>query len=481
MFPASGAQRRPADHTRALGSYHGQPSSVSLLVESNIVQVPFMAQTPALSKIEELLESIVDAIDNGDEISIPYESIRSSQTGAEPEPQDGNDRPLNAVKFPGRTTQEVKKFEALFRIIEMSHEALLTGNLITKRNIYYQNPDLFKSQNAVDDMVDNLAFTLRVGREDLNIVATAKGLVSGPVDLMLRDGSIHSCDSATDTGLLLPSVSLIEKINFRLVRWVLVIEKEATFRTLATSQYAKLSRAGHGLLLTAKGFPDLATRRFLSLLHTLRPELFLFALVDFDPYGVAIMRTYKYGSQRLDHEENATAPRLRWLGIQSDDIMSSVSADYQATCDSSQSEASQSDASQDPASQESLSHSVVGSQDERPFKRHRVTNRQEPSDSVLPLTERDRKKAVQMMREISGVGNMDDEEAHQMRELQRMVMLNIKAEIQAVDKYGDTADWLDAKLHMRASTSGSSGAGGLITATRPCSHEMTALHPLLGS
>lgn len=38
------------------------------------------------------------------------------------------------------------------------------------RNIYYQNPDLFKSQSVVDDMVDNLAFTLGVGREDLNIV-----------------------------------------------------------------------------------------------------------------------------------------------------------------------------------------------------------------------------------------------------------------------------------------------------------------------
>jgi meiotic recombination protein SPO11 len=38
------------------------------------------------------------------------------------------------------------------------------------RNIYYQNPDLFKSQSAVDEMVDNLAFTLGVCREDLNIV-----------------------------------------------------------------------------------------------------------------------------------------------------------------------------------------------------------------------------------------------------------------------------------------------------------------------
>jgi len=46
------------------------------------------------------------------------------------------------------------------------------------RNIYYQNPDLFKSQSVVDDMVDNLAFTLGVGREDLNIVGILHSISS---------------------------------------------------------------------------------------------------------------------------------------------------------------------------------------------------------------------------------------------------------------------------------------------------------------
>jgi meiotic recombination protein SPO11 len=87
------------------------------------------------------------------------------------------------------------------------------------RNIYYQNPGLFKSQSVVDDMVDSLALSLGVGRDDLNIasplhpptiadsasptnsaqVAAAKGLISGPIDLMLRDGSSHSCDVPGDT------------------------------------------------------------------------------------------------------------------------------------------------------------------------------------------------------------------------------------------------------------------------------------------
>ena len=54
-----------------------------------------------------------------------------------------------------------------------------------------------------------------------------------------------------------------------------------------------------------------------------------------------------------------------------------------------------------------------------------------------------------MMKEVSGVGNMNVDGAEQMRELQRMLMLNIKAEIQAVDNYGDISDWLDGKLTKR--------------------------------
>ena len=67
---------------------------------------------------------------------------------------------------------------------------------------------------------------------------------------------------------------------------------------------------------------------------------------------------------------------------------------------------------------------------------------------MFPLAPRDRKKAVDVMKEISSVENNGRNGADQMRELQRMLMLNIKAEIQAVDNYGDIADWLDKRLNM---------------------------------
>ncbi|KAH6640993.1 Spo11/DNA topoisomerase VI subunit A [Chaetomium tenue] len=424
-----------------------QHHSVLPDVSSEAVQVPPGTRTPAISQIEALLESIVDAIYTGDELVIPYRSVRSPNNGANSQSQHEENRPLDVVRFPGRTIQEAKKFEALFRIIEMSHEVLLSGNLITKRNIYYQNPDLFRSQGAVDDMVDNIAFTLGVGREDLGIVAAAKGLISGPIDLILRDGSIHSCDVTGDTGTLLPSISSIQKINFRATRWVLVIEKEATFRTLAASQYSTTSKAGHGILITAKGFPDLTTRRFLSVISTLRPQLDLFVLVDFDPHGVAIMRTYRYGSRRLEHEENATVPRLRWLGIASDDIFNETTHRHE-TSGIDNSQASQDTASQETASQASMANSFDSSQSKRPTKRAKISRAQArgPSESILPLTQHDRRKAVDVMKEVSGVGALNNDGAQQMRELQRMLMLNIKAEIQAVDNYGDSSEWLDAKL-----------------------------------
>lgn len=83
------------------------------------------------------------------------------------------------------------------------------------------------------------------------------------------------------------------------------------------------------------------------MLHTARRELKLFALVDFDPYGVAIMRTYKHGSQRLNHEENATVPGLRWIGILSNDIISNWSAEHRETHETGQSRGTEEILSQD--------------------------------------------------------------------------------------------------------------------------------------
>jgi meiotic recombination protein SPO11 len=111
----------------------------------------------------------------------------------------------------------------------------------------------------------------------------------------------------------------------------------------------------------------------------------IFALVDYDPDGIAILSTYKNGSKALANE-NATlrVPRIQWLGPKSSDLCS-VGLDG------------------------------IG---------------------LLDLTDRDRRLARKMLEN----GNIDEECK---RELRVMLMLGYKAEIQQLsERVGGLEGWL---------------------------------------
>lgn len=175
----------------------------------------------------------------------------------------------------------------------------------------------------------------------------------------------------------------------------------------------------------------------------MRPELRLFALVDFDPHGIAILRTFQNGSKRLEHEDDVTVPHMRWLGVRSGDIISHISV-----FDDLASQGTESQSSQEVSSQESLVYSEVDSQLEgdRPAKRQKIKRIQDASESIAPLTQGDRKKAIDVMKDICAGDGMDLEVGDLLLELQMMMMLNMKAEIQAVDNFGNITEWLDEKL-----------------------------------
>ena len=149
------------------------------------------------------------------------------------------------------------------------------------------------------------------------------------------------------------------------------------------------------------------TRWFLHRIHELAPRLPIYGLVDYDPHGIRILRTYKYGSLSLSHELQTTVAGIKWLGIRSCDLLPA-----RATHGSPQ------------------AWSVL--------------------DDVLPLTYTDRRTAVCLLKELSRgpCDNTDMEEANleQCREVQVMLMLNVKAEIQAADDCGDLTAWLNNKL-----------------------------------
>ena len=116
--------------------------------------------------------------------------------------------------------------------------------------------------------------------------------------------------------------------------------------------------------------------------------------MDFDPDGLAIMSTYKHGSVSLAHENDTlVAPRIEWLGI-----TSAVIRDI-----------------------------------------HR-----DNSQAWLRLTPRDRRKALKMLEKPIC---QEEIEVSWRRELQAMLMLNIKAEIQILGECSNLEVYLSSELH----------------------------------
>ncbi|KXT17015.1 hypothetical protein AC579_7417 [Pseudocercospora musae] len=328
-----------------------------------------------IDKIEAVMEQMLDALlHDKTDICITLRTRRAASTNKS-----------TTLHFPGKSEDEAWRFAVVLRIMELMHEALRNDVVISKRDMFYRDPALFGSQRHVDRFVDDIALTFAVPRSALNVTAAAKGLFAGAFELCRRDGSTINA-TADPEGTLIPAQKDILSISMSKVKWILVIEKEATFRSVASSELWSIIIC-QGIIMTGKGYPDLSSRAMLRFLS--RPSLQngfssppVYGLADFDPDGFGILSVYKSGSKALAHETEETAvPEMQWLGLRS-------------------------------------AHLSLAARDIR------------SSQGLLTLSSRDRKKAVKML-DDNDASHSEDIEAK--KELQTMLMLNMKAELQLLD------------------------------------------------
>ncbi|KAJ5381543.1 uncharacterized protein N7496_003971, partial [Penicillium cataractarum] len=310
-----------------------------------------------------------------------------------------NEDAFRSYSWPGRTAHESWKFTAILRVLAIIDQTLRTGQLISKRDIYYIDPAYFKSQQTINCIIDDLAFTIGVDRAALNVEAASKGLVAGCFRLKHESSIIMDANGTHDTTI--PRIQDTDQIDISGARWVFIIEKEAVFHRLVRSSYPTRAIMGDGILITGKGYPDINTREFVHQLLVAsskyaRPPRF-YALVDGDPHGIAIMSTYKYGSiAHLHDNARLSLPGMEWLGLKVVDAIL---------------------ASESPGANE-----------------------------VLSLTPSDRRKILAMLRN-NPVWSNDGPEPEWRSELQRMLFLNVKAEIEMLyDRDGGLEAWIDRKL-----------------------------------
>ncbi|KAK7544844.1 meiosis-specific topoisomerase Spo11 [Phyllosticta citribraziliensis] len=353
------------------------------------------AKRRVILKIETIFESMLDVLN-------AKRGMLTMRLKCRPRNQGSKTLSFQLIQYPAKSARVAWKFAVVVRILEHIYESLLSNSPISKRT-----PSLFLNQAVVDRYVDDIAFTFGVSRFALNVTAAAKGLVAGAFSVF-RDGQQQRRLFNDSDETLVPNLHQLDSIDATAVRWILIVEKEATFRSLVSSKFWNEVK-DQGVIITGKGYPDLATRKLVRALSqataTAHTDVRILGLVDSDPDGIGILSTYKYGSDSLAHETATLSnPNIQWLGVKMASVL--------------------------------------------PVEGNDTWNKPNPDIhgelGLLRLSLRDRRKATKML-ENSVFDN--DAAAEWKRELQMMLVLNVKAEIEILEsRQGGLACWL--KQHL---------------------------------
>ncbi|XP_076243955.1 meiotic W68 [Calliopsis andreniformis] len=213
------------------------------------------------------------------------------------------------------------KFALMMTVMAAAHRLLITNTTITRRSLYYdlkskKTLDLAPEQRYVDQAVNHVATLLNCAPWELNLLSTSKGLAAGDLTLTMIDNRIVDC--TVPGGALIPHIaSNVISIRTK-ARIVLVVEKDAVFQKLLQDNCTSQLNC---ILVTGKGYPDVATRMLVKLLSE-KVKLPVYVVVDADPFGVDIMCVYRFGSAALSKEKDSLAcPNANWLGVHPSELL----------------------------------------------------------------------------------------------------------------------------------------------------------------
>ncbi|KAL4603747.1 hypothetical protein ACB092_10G145600 [Castanea dentata] len=207
--------------------------------------------------------------------------------------------------------------------MEMCFQILVQEKRVTQRELFYKllcdSPDYFTSQLQVNRTIQDVVALLRCSRFSLGIMASSRGLVAGRLLLQEPNEEVVDCSACGSSGHAISGdLNLLEKLILKTdARYIIVVEKHAIFQRLAED---RIFNQIPSILITAKGYPDIATRFLLHRLSRAFPDLPILALVDWNPAGLGILCTFKFGSIGMGLEAYRYACNVKWLGLRGDDL-----------------------------------------------------------------------------------------------------------------------------------------------------------------
>lgn len=204
----------------------------------------------------------------------------------------------------------VAQMKTYIFLLEKLIQTVQSNTYTTSRDLFYKNMKQFQTVNKLQTMLKDIYVTQQLSHLDCHIIARPNGFVYGDLTY-IEDGYEINCKMVRN-GLTIPTNSRLIQFKPSAARFILVVEKQATFIHLAGSSIFKLFNF---VMITGCGYPNLSTREFLQKLW-LTLKIPIFALVDCDAFGFEIMCNYCFGSYQMAHENNRMiAPEVAWLGV----------------------------------------------------------------------------------------------------------------------------------------------------------------------
>ncbi|XP_043799106.1 meiotic recombination protein W68 [Apis laboriosa] len=309
-------------------------------IEEKKIDLPVINNTELrkqlIARIEDVTLTVIEQISSGRLPQISYSQPRNyTQTDVEtndPESQFYEEEPERnteetVTKGTRRVTQDFAskrgkdKFALMMTVMATAHRLLITNTTLTRRSLYYdlkneRTSNLVPEQRCLDQAVHHVANLLNCAPWELNLLPTSKGLVAGELTLTLADNRIIDCTVAG--GALIPHLaSNVISVRSK-AKLVLIVEKDAVFQKLLEDDCTSSLNC---ILVTGKGYPDVATRMLVKLLSE-KLELPVYIIVDADPFGIDIMCVYRFGSAALSRErESLACSNVRWLGIHPSELL----------------------------------------------------------------------------------------------------------------------------------------------------------------
>ena len=218
-----------------------------------------------------------------------------------------------------------RKFMQTFLIASACKDLLDARKTTSIRDLYYitkhtigdTRQNTFEEQEESDPIIEDLEVTIDSLREEMNLFASNRGAMVG--DLTLVDsGDTIDLRRMGSGGWSVPSIVEDHVVQFGKceAEMILLVEKDAVWRRLNEDKFWKKYKA---ILLHGQGMASRGVRR---LLYRMVKELKLplYVLVDNDPWGFYIYSVVKQGSINLAYESVRMAvPSARFIGLSSFD------------------------------------------------------------------------------------------------------------------------------------------------------------------